>query len=242
MNGVCDKQSHINDDPYPVCSIRRKTKAGLITVCPSRFLEADILEDVVAHCWPGERPENPRLVHEVYMEKFGTVDLVVADFAPETKSIREFVSVELQAVDITGSVQPAYAALLNREPEVDVRYGINWANVRKRYIDQLITKSNYHRLWRTRMVAVMQTPLYDYLREHMHFDELAPNANNIDIAFLLYDYVEGSEPEEGAEPEGHGMVFDRVIRTSQTSLMMSALSQDAPAKAAFKQRILGRLE
>lgn len=236
MNGQCNKQSHVLSGPYPVCSIRRKTNPALIAVCPKRFLEADLLKDVLEHCWPGDKPKNPRLAHEVSMEKFGKVDLVVADVDEATNSIREFVSVELQAVDITGSVEPAYSALLNSEKMVNVSYGVNWANVRKRYIDQLITKSNYHRLWGTRMIAVMQTPLFDYLRAHMHFDELAPDAHGIDVAFLLYRYKEG----EG--DESHTLVFDRVVRTSQSSLMFSALTQVAPAKSEFSKRILARLD
>ncbi|MSP22153.1 MAG: DNA cytosine methyltransferase [Dehalococcoidia bacterium] len=67
-------------------------------------------------------------------------------------------------------------------------------------------------------------------------------AHGIDVAFLLYCYEEATEPEEGAEPESHRLVFDRVVRTSQGSLMFSALTQAAPPKADFSQRILARLE
>ena len=74
------------------------------------------------------------------MGKFGTVDAVVADYDAERGRIRQFVSVELQAVDCTGSVVPAYLGVLNNEPQVTTSYGINWANVRKRYIDQLVAK------------------------------------------------------------------------------------------------------
>jgi len=45
------------------------------------------------------------------MARVGTVDFVVADVDTEAGNIRNFVSAELQAIDITGSVEPAYAAI-----------------------------------------------------------------------------------------------------------------------------------
>ena len=234
INGQCVKPGHILDGPYPVCSIRQRTNPRLITVCPKRFLENDLMADVVAHCWPGKPPKNPRFAHEIRMAPFGQVDMVVADYNAQAHSIREFVSVELQAVDITGSVEPAYSALLNSEPEVRAKYGLNWANVRKRYIDQLVAKCFYHHQWNTRVVAVMQSPLYDYFRTHMQFDEIAPGSGTVDVAFLLYDYVEGDVH--------HSLVFDRVVGTSHNSLMLSTLYQKTPPKADFERRILERLQ
>ena len=170
------------------------------------------------------------------MDSFGVVDLVIADFDEASRAIGEFVSVELQALDITGTVEPAYGALLNREEGVDVQFGINWANVRKRYMNQLIAKSFYHNQWHARMVAVLQSPLYDYLRRHMNFDELQTRGHGIDVVFMLYDYVEGDDDEE------HTLVFDRAIATSHASLMMSTLYQTPPQRSVFTNRILARLE
>jgi len=69
------------------------------------------------------------------MAGFGQVDFVIADIDTELGTVREFISIELQAVDITGSVEPAYQAAINRQA-LDARpsHGFNWANVRKRYI------------------------------------------------------------------------------------------------------------
>ena len=208
-----------------------------MTTCPQRFYQVDLLQDVVSHCWPGTPPNNPRFAHEVHMEKFGTVDLVIADLDSERNQINEFVSVELQAVDLSGSVEPAYSALLNHQQIVETTFGVNWANVRKRYMDQLVAKSFYHNRWGTRIVAVMQTPLYDYLRRHIQFDELTGGPEGVvDVFFLLYDYVEGSGPEES-----HTLVFDRVVGTSHSSLMMHTLYQSPPDKEVFAARILERL-
>ena len=107
------------------------------------------------------------------MEGFGSVDFVVADIDPETNHVRNFVSAELQAVDITGSVETAYTAVLHSQIlGVRPSYGINWANVRKRYISQLIAKGFFHHHWKTRMVAILQTPLYERFRKYIEFDEM----------------------------------------------------------------------
>ena len=165
------------------------------------------------------------------------VDLVVADLDTETGQIHEFVSVELQAVDLTGSVEPAYSALLNNQPVVETTYGVNWANVRKRFMDQLVAKSFYHHQWGTRVVAVMQTPLFDRLHEHIGFDQLPIGQTSaVDVVFLLYDYVEASSPQRD-----HTLVFDRALGTSHSSLMMHTLYQNPPPKEAFTTRILERL-
>ena len=149
------------------------------------------------------------------MEKFGHVDMVIADLDTIANQINQFVSIELQAVDLSGTVEPAYTALLESQPIVETTYGVNWANVRKRYMEQLVTKSFYHNRWGTRIVGVMQTPLYNYLRRHIQFDELATGPEVvIDVFFLLYDYVEGSGPDEA-----HTLKFDRVVGTSHSSLM-----------------------
>lgn len=238
INSECTKRAHRLEGPYPVCSVwHRKRAPRLITTCPKRFFQADLVADVLQHCWPGSPPTNPRVAYEVSMEKFGTVDMVIADLDTATGTIREFVSVELQAVDLSGSVEPAYSGVLNSAESVEVSYGVNWGNVRKRYIEQLVSKSFYHNRWGTRVIAVMQTPLYDRLRAHIQFDELVigrPGA--VDVIFLLYDYVESTSPDEG-----HTLIFDRAVGTSHSSLMTHTLYQNPPPKAAFTARILERL-
>ena len=248
LDGACTKRSHRIEGPYPVCSVwHHKRNPKLICTCPKRFFEIDLLADILEHCWPGNPPQNPRLVHEVSMGAFGTVDLVVADVAADadvakSRSVRQFVSVELQAVDTTGSVYQYYEALLKNEERADGSFGINWANVRKRYINQLIVKSYYHHQWDTRVVAVMQTQLYNYLRENMQFDEIEPDGGRADVIFLLYDYevnFEGGEnPDDG---ENHRLVLQRVVRTSHSSLMTSSLYQPPLKRDEFIQHILGRL-
>jgi hypothetical protein len=101
-------------EPYPVCTIWKSggddPAKDLICVCPKRFYAVDYLKDVIANCWPGDPPKNPKIAPEVKMKGFGNVDFVIADVGSNGE-IGQFLSVELQAIDITGSVMPAYLAL-----------------------------------------------------------------------------------------------------------------------------------
>jgi hypothetical protein len=162
--------------------------------------------------------------------------MVIADIDEVSGEVRKFVSVELQAVDITGSYEPAYQGVLNRADLVDVSYGINWKNVRKRFITQLIDKGIYHHRWDTRIVAVVQTPLYHQLRKAIQFDEVPPDSGGNTVIFMLYDY----QPDPN-RPGAFVLGLDRVVGTSHNSLMMASIYQPVPDIEAFHKRILSNL-
>jgi hypothetical protein len=177
------------------------------------------------------------------MEKFGKVDFVLADVdegaheirrvAEVARRIRQFVSVELQAVDITGSYLPAYVAITNnRRMATPPSFGINWANVRKRFISQLIAKGFYHHHWGTRIVAVLQSNLFDKLQAHAHVPEVQLKDSN--IVFMLYQYV----AKQGG---GYHLQLDRVVPTTHVNVMSAVLYEQPPSKSEFERRILEKL-
>lgn len=71
------------------------------------------------------------------------VDWVLALLSPDG-ALREFVAVEVQTMDTTGSYEAQARQLLNGETGVgaSARAGINWENVSKRILPQLIYKGN----------------------------------------------------------------------------------------------------
>ena len=100
-----------------VCSLHRSPygpgndtlqPATLVCVCPKRFLENSIIDDIMRECWPGETEGAVRVVCEPRLGDAGNVDLVVVGLDKTGESVRDFLSVELQAVDITGSYQLAF--------------------------------------------------------------------------------------------------------------------------------------
>ena len=237
----CTKRSQKLSGPYPICSIfhGKDEKRKLICVCPKRFFQADFKQKVIDVCWPGERPESPIIVHEIKMESFGNVDFVIADVNKEEKRVRQFISVELQAVDITGSVEPVYNTIINREQTMtkNFSYGINWENVRKRYITQLVNKGFFHHHWESKIVAVIQLALYKNLREKIRFDELDPKSDTSNIVFMLYDF----DKIVVSDSYHYDMQYKKAVGTSHSSLMNAALYKTPPSKEKFEERILSVL-
>jgi len=239
MSGICTKSSHQLTEPFPVCTIYRRGRSGVspkgtpVCVCPNRFLEAQIQEDVIRECWAGDPPRNPAIVTEVSMEKFGTVDFVVVDLNESGTGVREFISVELQAVDITGSYMPAYEAIINNRMMAEPpTYGFNWANVRKRFLSQIVAKGFYHHHWGTRIVAALQVDLFDQFQKHGSIP--AVGLEDANIVFLLYQY----ERDGGR----WSLRFQRCVPTTHSHVMTAALYERPPDRAAFEDRILARLE
>jgi len=203
-----------------------------ICVCPKRLFQAALAEDVVANAWAGPRPEHPTVAYEVTMEKFGKVDMVIADVRPGTHKVQQFVSVELQAVDITGSYLPAYVALTNsRTLERRPTFNFNWANVQKRFVSQLIAKGYYHHQWGTRIVAVVQTELFRRMQKHARVPGVQLEESN--IVFMLYDY----QLSDGRLV----LRLDEVVPTTHTNVMNAILYERPPSREQFEGRIIGRL-
>lgn len=234
----CRKTSHHLTTSFPVCSIYRRGQSGTasdeepICVCPHRFLEAEIQADVIRECWIGDPPENPVLVSEVNMERYGTVDFVVADLNESRTAVRDFVSVELQAVDITGSYLGSYEAITNNKVmERRPTYGFNWANVRKRFVSQLIAKGFHHHHWDTRIVAAVQENLFAQFDKHASIPTVAIADSN--IVFLLYQFVRNGNR--------WSMRFRRAVPTTHALLMTASLYERPPDRSVFEKRILHRI-
>jgi hypothetical protein len=236
----CPKRStQLPDEPYPVCTLWRRSDGiadpleNLIPVCPKRFYAVDFLKDVIDNCWPGAKPKNPQVAPEVKMEGFGNVDFVIAD-VQENGEVDQFMSVELQAIDITGSAFKAYQGLragtdLEKRPTV----GFNWDNVYKRYVTQLIRKGYFHHHWKSKIVAVIPEQVYQYIVARADFmrspDVKGPTVN---IIFMTYRFEH--DPTRAGE---YRPQLVRVEGTSHSNLQAAIMYKDAPLKEAFAAQI-----
>ena len=235
-NSTCTKRSHSFPGPFPVCSVFRQRKGEdriPIAVCPRRLYAADIYNDVIKYAWPGDKPTNPITVHEIKMGEVGNVDMVIADLTDNKQSVNNFVSIELQAIDITGTYVPAYTAIVLNQPlEKRPTYSFNYKNVQKRFITQLIDKGFFHHHWGTRIIAVVQDVIYDNLKERINFTEVRVERSN--VVFMQYSMVLVDSPD--------GKRFELKLRgvtgTTHNELMMSSFYQMTPPKEEFCNRIL----
>nr|WP_174800715.1 NotI family restriction endonuclease [Martelella limonii] len=241
----CPKRStNLGTEPYPVCTLwrgsrgqPRSTERDLICVCPKRFYQVDWLQEVIEHCWPFDPPRNAMIASEVKMAGFGNVDFVIADRG-DSGEIGNFLSVELQAVDITGSAYTAYEALrsahdLPKRPT----YGFNWDNVYKRYITQLVRKGYFHHHWGTKIVAVIQDQVYQSVLEKADFMR-TPNVKDKTVNIVFMTYVFEDDPDNSGQFRPK---LERVEGTSHASLQSAIMYKEAPTIDEFKKRIANAL-
>jgi len=236
VGATCTKRSASLSEPYPVCSIFNQDRQ--ICVCPKRFHQAHFLRDVVRHCWSGERPARIKAVKEVKMKGFGNVDFVIADIL-ENGEVGQFLSVELQAIDITGTVMDAYQSWLAGERLSSKKsYGMNWSNVYKRYITQLIRKGYFHHHWGTRIVAIMQDAVYQYIKEWADFMR-SPDVQdkNINIVFMSYKFEQ--DPDS---PKAQRLALSEVEGTSHANLQQAILYKEPPSREQFCGQILQAID
>lgn len=236
----CPKRStQLPNEPYPVCSLWRGTgprsdpEKDLIFVCPKRFYAVDFLAEVINHCWPGTPPKNPMVAPEVKMAGFGNVDFVIADVQPNG-NVDQFLSVELQAIDITGSAFPAYTAIReNEDMAARPTYGFNWDNVYKRYITQLIRKGYFHHHWKSKIVAVIPEQVYAYIKGRADFMS-SPDVTSPQVNIIFMTYCLEADPTRAGE---YRPKLVTVEGTSHSNLQNAILYKEAPQKEAFTAQI-----
>ena len=136
-------------------------------------------------------------------------------------------------MDITGSYLRSYEAITNNEAIMESRptYGFNWANVRKRFISQIIAKGFHHHHWGTRIVAVVQEDLFDEFQNHAVIPAVSMNQSN--IVFLLYQFNQTNDRWT--------MALQRVVPTTHAGIMTAPLYETPPARSKFEARILLRI-
>lgn len=231
---ACTKRSAAMSTPYPVCTIRN-SGGHPICVCPKRFHQIGFLNDVIDHAWWGEKPKNPQIASEVKMSGFGNVDYVIADLSGDG-AIGQFLSVELQAIDISGSVRDAYDGLLSSSfLEKKKAYGPNWKNVYKRYVNQLISKGFHHHHWGSKVVSVVQDEIYEYICSDATFMKSADvTSPDINIVFMAYKFT----------VDDSGIItpqLSKVEGTHHSALQSAILYKTPPSRGDFCTRISAAL-
>ena len=167
VNKACSKTNHDKSVTYGTCSVT--TTSGDCVVCPNRMYEKNyrVLRRVAASVFD---PSIPFLLFEEYIPrrnqpgpfivalgqnsgrevKLGqklSMDWVLAKV--ENSNLVEYVGVEVQSIDITNNYRDAWYAYRTLQPNStraipESEHGMNWANVHKRLIPQIIRKGRIY--------------------------------------------------------------------------------------------------
>lgn len=143
---------------------------------------------VFGHGWGGELRLPQRQGTGSYF-----VDWVMARL-DEDGALQEFTAIEVQTIDTTGSYGNAQKALRKNRTIVTDTVGLNWENVSKRIIPQLIYKGQVlqrEELCRTGLYFVCPTPVYNRVLKRLGGKSAIPAfpMQPAAIHFVAYDYV-----------------------------------------------------
>lgn len=151
---------------------------------------------VFGHGWGGELPLPKRKGRGSYY-----VDWILARL-DGSGELTEFTAIEVQTIDTTGSYQNARRALIERHEVEKDTVGLNWENVSKRIIPQIIYKGQVlqrEELCRSGLYFVCPKPVYDRVLERLGGKEKLPQfpTQPAAIHFVAYDYLTDISKEDG---------------------------------------------
>lgn len=127
------------------------------------------------------------------------VDWVLARL-DETGELAEITAIEVQTIDTTGSYASAQKALAENREIISDTAGLNWENVSKRIIPQIIYKGQVLQredLCRSGLFLICPKPVYQRILDRLGGTEKLPKfpSQPASINFIAYDYT--SEPSTG---------------------------------------------
>lgn len=205
-----------------VCAIRQKSEGSpSVICCPNRLYSDDysLLKKISTNAFGQEltlyagrtavekaKTENGAIA--VFGKRWGGelqlpqrestgsyfVDWILARLDGRGELI-EFTAIEVQTIDTTGNYQTAREKLLKQREIVDDKVGLNWENVCKRIISQIIYKGQLLQredLCKTGLYFVCPQPIYGRVLQRLGGKEKLPifPTQNASIHFISYDYTE----------------------------------------------------
>ena len=225
---ACTKYDHTNTICYGTCSV---TNVGQeVVICPNRLYAnnyesiREVAEDVFG--------KLPFMLFDEYVKKASSeLDCVVALGQNSGKEVKlskmsmdwvlarirkgklvEYVGIEVQSIDITGNYRDAWYAARDQKSDIPASgHGLNWANVHKRLMPQIIRKGLvYSRsdLVKRGLFFIVPEPVYQRFEEIIGADiPLKRDAGKGIISVYTYDLGK-------TVPHGRmrGLVRNRVLR------------------------------
>ena len=166
------------DQTIGSCTVAHGRAAQPVVVCPYRLLQRrQVFTDCILLLTRHEPGNELHLVTELALPG-GNVDYCLASVR-RGKPI-DFVGIELQTLDTTGTVWPARQAFLRgkgvrlKPPAADTDFGMNWKMTAKTTLVQIHHKIETFEHVGRKLVLVIQDALLDYMRRKFAFAHLTP--------------------------------------------------------------------
>ena len=160
------------------CTMQYGHEPAPIMICPNRLLERRQIFVDCLHLLQGHQPGNElHIVSEISVPG-GSVDCFLVSTLDG--KVRDFVGIELQTLDTTGTVWPERQRLLDElgfevdenDTESTKSYGMNWKMTAKTILVQLHHKVSTFEHLNKNLVLVVQDCLLRYMKREFNFDHL----------------------------------------------------------------------
>jgi hypothetical protein len=160
-NDKCNKQSRLIKYPMGVCSVQYGD--NLVALCPRRFLQDNtVFKNIADHYF---QTRNDLVVFsEIGLAQTGTFDYVMVKHKPFSSEIEDFVVIEFQTGQTTGTgqlVKGLKDCLAGKNIEgKSYGFGLNLADIWKRSFTQILNKGIVLENWGHKIYWVVQEPVY----------------------------------------------------------------------------------
>jgi hypothetical protein len=181
------------------CSVNQgaKNSKGII-ICPHRFLERKQIFMDCIHLLTLHEPGNE--VHRIAEVTIpgGNVDYFLTSV--KKGRVVDFVGIELQAIDTTGTIWPERQKFLQavgfpttEGTEITKPYGMNWKMTAKTTLVQLHHKIETFEQLGKHLVIVLQEALLDYMRKEFDFSQIREVLLGDSMHFHAYSLQESTD-------------------------------------------------
>lgn len=256
-----------------VCSIRQKSEGSPNVICCPIRLYADnykMLYTIAEHAFKAklnlyagrnavERAKQEDGAVAVFGKGWGGelrlpqrkgvgsyfVDWVLARLDGKGE-LAELTAIEVQTIDTTGSYGNAQKALASRREVISDTVGLNWENVSKRIIPQIIYKGQVLQredLCRSGLYFVCPNPVYQRVIDRLGGKERLPKfpSQPASIHFVSYDVLDDITKEDEVVPLGiieeHCTTVYKVQEAfSSLNLPEGNVYQEAISKSLYPER------
>lgn len=239
LDSRCVKGGHEVPVPLGTCSVL--SSHGHVVTCPKRFYgdRHALIHDVAATLL--ETESNVVLVPEIGTTPSSTFDWVAVQH-DGAGNVRDYHGIEVQTIDITGSVRPYFEAYMQGRDTTRVRhnYGINWANVFKRGMPQFLAKAAILGTYGKKLAVVVQDQLLDYinLRSNRMSIEAEPLPHLANVIFFAYRFRHDTTHNQYTWELAQRLATSS--RRLETAFIAGLLGR-VPAQDEFEQAIEARV-
>jgi hypothetical protein len=172
------------------CTVAYGKQSSPIIICPTRLTEKGQIFTDCLHLLTSHEPGNALHVLSEVSIPGGSVDFFL--ISARAGKVVDFVGIELQTLDTTGTVWPERQRFLKTVgvPRIDTAetstksYGMNWKMTAKTILLQMHHKATTFEHINKRLVLVIQDPLLRYMAGEFKFDHLRAPASIGDSVHL----------------------------------------------------------